>query len=395
MNRPFFWLLIAQFLSAFADNTVLFTVIARIMHANEPIAPWYVPALQSVFLISFVFVAPWSGYVADHFAKSRVLLAANVIKTVGTLGLFWQIEPLFAYSIVGLGAAMYSPAKYGILPELVEKTVLVKANSWMEASTILAILTGMMVGASVADKSIALALGMSVCSFVCSAGMTLFLPRTRTVQKNKALPLRDFYIKLRQFWLLPWANFVMISSALFWVNAAAVRVLLIVWAPPRFSLHDTADIAQLTLFLAIGIVIGSALASFLQRFFHLTRLPFVMVGMALLVIGLSGATTLALAQGLLLLIGVCGGLFIVPINALLQHLGEASIGAGHAVALQGFFQNSAMLVTLGVQSYVLTQAMSATQVMQGLGGTVLGGALCLCLYAKRHARASLRLDKRV
>ncbi|MCK5729398.1 MAG: MFS transporter, partial [Methylococcales bacterium] len=152
MNRQIYPLLVAQFLSAFADNAILFTVIAMVIQSNE-LAPWYIPALQSVFFIAFVIFAPWVGTIADNYPKSRVLILANVIKAAGALLLVMNIEPLIAYCIVGIGAALYSPAKYGILPEIAGREVLVKANSWIEGSTIFAIIFGMVIGAKVADYS--------------------------------------------------------------------------------------------------------------------------------------------------------------------------------------------------------------------------------------------------
>ena len=178
MTKSFFTLLMAQFLSAFADNAVLFTIITIVIHSPDN-PQWYVPALQSAFLIAFVVLAPWSGYVADRFAKSQVLLLANVVKAFGGVLLLCEVEPLLAYGIVGVGAAIYSPAKYGILPELVESDNLVKANSWIEGSTILAILLGMIIGAKVADASTNIALGGAVSLFLFSALIACYLPKYR------------------------------------------------------------------------------------------------------------------------------------------------------------------------------------------------------------------------
>lgn len=157
MRKSFITLLVAQFLSAFADNAILFTIIALVIQVENP-ANWYVPALQSSFLIAFVLLAPWAGTFADKFPKACVLIVANLLKACGVGLLFLNVEPLIAYAIVGSGAAIYSPAKYGILPELVKHDDLVKANSWIEGSTILAILLGMVIGAKVADTSIQIAL---------------------------------------------------------------------------------------------------------------------------------------------------------------------------------------------------------------------------------------------
>ncbi|HED19181.1 MAG TPA: MFS transporter, partial [Gammaproteobacteria bacterium] len=131
MNRGVLPLLVAQFVTAFGDNAILFAAIGMVLQADD-VAGWYIPALQSSFLIAYVVSAPWVGPIADRFSKSRVLLLGNLVKAVGTGLILWGIEPLFAYALVGLGAAIYSPAKYGILPELVPKERLVKANGWIE-----------------------------------------------------------------------------------------------------------------------------------------------------------------------------------------------------------------------------------------------------------------------
>ena len=135
MNRNLYILLLAQFLSAFADNAILFTVIAMIMETATA-AAWYIPALQASFLVAFVLLAPWVGPFADARPKASVLVSANVVKAIGAGLLLINLEPLFAYAMIGVGAAMYSPAKYGILPELVAHEKLVKANGWIEGSTI-------------------------------------------------------------------------------------------------------------------------------------------------------------------------------------------------------------------------------------------------------------------
>jgi len=186
MNKQIYPLLIAQFLSAFADNAILFTVIAMVMQSAQ-LASWYVPALQSAFLVAFVLLAPWVGGFADNHPKSRVLIIGNLIKAAGAGLLLCNVEPLIAYCVVGVGAAIYSPAKYGILPELAGHEFLVKANSWIEGSTILAILLGMMIGAKVADYSITWALIGTIVIFIISALTTLFLPASIA---KKPLPVR-------------------------------------------------------------------------------------------------------------------------------------------------------------------------------------------------------------
>lgn len=198
MNKQIYPLLIAQFLSAFADNAILFTVIAIMMQSPDK-AGWYFPALQSLFLIAYVVLAPWVGGFADTYAKSRVLIIANLIKAAGAGLLFLNLEPLWAYGIVGVGAAVYSPAKYGILPELAGHEFLVKANSWIEGSTILAIISGMVIGAKVADYSPQWALTGIIILFLMSAVVTLFLPNQIRVPAMNPMNESDSESKVLAF----------------------------------------------------------------------------------------------------------------------------------------------------------------------------------------------------
>lgn len=384
MNKSFIALLMAQFLSAFADNAILFTVIALVMHAPDA-ATWYIPALQSSFLIAFVILAPWVGTLADNFPKSRVLIAANLLKACGAGLLLLNVEPLIAYAIVGGGAAIYSPAKYGILPELVKHDELVKANSWIEGSTILAILLGMVMGAKVADASIQGALIGTIGLFLLSSVFASLLKQTPAVKKEStASVLREFYAQIRQFFTTPRARFVILGGSLFWASAATLRVILVAWSPLVLDLHSATEIAQLTLFLAVGIIIGSAIVPRLIPLEHLRRARFAAYGMALLIMALSFAETIGAARGILLLIGTMGGIFIVPINAALQELGQQTIGSGRAIALQGFFQNIAMLLAVGSYSVAAAQQVNPIIAMLSLGGLFLAAAFVVAFYLPRR-----------
>lgn len=380
MTQSFIVLLVAQFLSAFADNAVLFTIITIVIHSPDN-PQWYVPALQSAFLIAFVLLAPWSGYVADKFAKSHVLFLANVVKAFGVILLLCEVEPLFAYGIVGMGAAIYSPAKYGILPELVESDNLVKANSWIEGSTILAILLGMLIGAKVADASTNMALSGAIGLFISSAILTSYLPKFLPINMIENRPtLRDFFKQIVCFFKLPLAYFVILGGALFWGVAATLRVILVAWAPMVLKLNTASDIAQLTFFLAIGIIIGSSIVSTLISLKSLSRVGFAAYAMALSIVGLSFTNVMLNAQLILLLTGIMGGLFIVPINAALQNLGVKGIGTGHVVAIQGFFHNIAMLVALSIYSYAAAQSMNPIAAMLSLGLLFFIAVLVLTFY---------------
>ncbi|KAF3982843.1 MAG: lysophospholipid transporter LplT [Methylococcales symbiont of Hymedesmia sp. n. MRB-2018] len=350
MNKRIYPLLIAQFLSAFADNAILFTVIALVMQSVQ-LATWYVPALQSVFLISFVILAPWVGSLADNYAKSQVLIIANLVKASGAGLLLLNFEPLIAYCVVGMGAAIYSPAKYGILPELTNHDALVKANSWIEGSTILAILLGMVIGAKVADYSIQWALIGTIVLFASSAFLTLLIPTQASREKQAGSKLILFSKQIGQFFITSRSRFAILGASLFWVTAVTVRVIIIAWAPVVLMSQNASEVAELTLFLAIGIIIGSALVPRMIPLDFLARARIPAYFMGLFIMLLSFTETLWPARATLFAIGTAGGMFIVPINAALQELGQESIGSGCAVALQGFFQNVAMLIAVATYTF--------------------------------------------
>ncbi|MCX7087986.1 MAG: lysophospholipid transporter LplT [Methylococcales bacterium] len=386
MNKQLYPLLIAQFLSAFADNAILFTVIAMVMQSTQ-LATWYVPALQSVFLVAFVLLAPWIGALADNYAKSRILILGNLVKAAGAGLLLLHAEPLIAYCIVGVGAAIYSPAKYGILPELAGHAQLVKANSWIEGSTILAILAGMVIGAKVADYSIMVALVGTIILFLVSAVTTLTLPviinRPAAMQGSH---VSEFVQQSRAFFTTPRARFAILGAALFWAAAATLRVIIVAWAPITLQLHSASDIAQLTLFLAIGIIVGSAIVPKLIPLEQLQRARLAGYAMAIFVIILSSVSSLLPAQAVLFTIGMAGGMFIVPINAAVQELGQQAIGSGGAVALQGFFQNAAMLLAVGLYTFATSLGLKPVGALLSLGiGLLLSAFLvALCLKASRQ-----------
>jgi len=379
MNKQIYPLLLAQFLSAFADNAILFTVIALVMQSTE-LATWYVPALQSVFLIAFVVLGPWVGAFADNHAKPNVLIVANLIKASGAGLLLLNVEPLIAYCLVGMGAAIYSPAKYGILPELADKDALVKANSWIEGSTIFAILLGMIVGAKVADYSIQWALIGTIILFVISAAVSLLLPKTISKKAEPGSKLIRFYQQTRLFFITPRSRFAVLGASLFWAAAATVRVIIIAWAPLVLMTQNASDIAELTLFLAIGIIVGSALVPRLIPLDFLSRARIPAYLMAIFIVALSFTETVWSARSVLFAMGMAGGMFIVPINAALQELGQESIGSGGAVALQGFFQNVAMLIAVGSYTYAASQQLDPVTALAALGAVVFLATFLVSLH---------------
>jgi LPLT family lysophospholipid transporter-like MFS transporter len=248
---------------------------------------------------------------------------------------------------------------------------LVKANSWIEGSTILAILSGMVVGAKVADYSISLALIGTVVLFLISALTTWFLPKTVSKPNLSGAKIPLFYREVRSFLNSPRSRFAVLGASLFWAAAACVRVVLVAWAPLVLMTHNASDIANLTLFLALGIIAGSALAPRLIPLDALRRARIPAYLMALMIIGLGFSGDELTARCVLFVMGTAGGLFIVPINAALQELGQQSIGSGGAVAMQNFFQNAAMLLSVGAYTFAASQQISPISTLFALGGLLM------------------------
>ena len=376
MKQGLFALLVAQFLSAFADNAILFALVAMVLQ-TDTLSDWYVPALQGSFLVAFVLLAPWVGPLADRYPKPHILIAGNLVKLAGVALLPTGIEPLLAYALVGLGAAIYSPAKYGILPEMVDSDALERANAWIEATTIAAIVLGTVAGAAVADRSVTLALWLIAGLYGLSLTATLLIPpiAARGATLRNALP--EFFRMNRLLWRNVRARFALLGGSLFWGTAALLRVALVAWAPLVLVTRSASDIADLTLFLAIGVILGSAAAPRLIPLSRLPRARYVAFIMGLLIIVFSLTDSTWPARLVLLAIGMAGGLFVVPVNATVQEEGHHSTGSGHAVAIQNFFQNLAMLVSVGIYTLLLAESVSVIGAIAGLGIFVITAIVLL------------------
>jgi LPLT family lysophospholipid transporter-like MFS transporter len=370
MNNKLFRVLTTQFLTAFADNAVLFTAITMVMKQAE-LGSWYVPALQAAFLVAFVLLAPWVGRYADARPKPRVLFSANILKALGAGMLFFHVEPLIAYAVIGLGAAAYSPAKYGILPELVDEQTLVKANGWIEGSTILAILSGTVTGAAMSEYSIALALVAIFSLYIASALIALTIKHTLIAGSSKGNAVDGFYKQMKGLLATPRARFSALGVSLFWATATVLRVLLVTWAPVMLLINSTTDIAMLTMYVALGIAIGSILVPRLIPMAYLRRARLAAYAMGIVIVLLATMDNIWAARIALLMAGVCGGLFVVPINAALQEIGHKTIGAGGAVAIQNFFENLAMLLASGAYALIAGTGVDPVTTMIGLGVLVI------------------------
>ena len=374
----------AQFLSALADNALLFCTLALLKSKLYP--DWTQPLLQEFFVGAYIVLAPFAGPLADSLPKGRVMLLSNGLKLAGALGICLGLNPFLAYGLVGVGAATYSPAKYGILSELTSPAQLVKANGLMESSTIAAILIGAVAGGALADWNIAHALQAVAACFALAAAANLFIPRIAPAHPFEALSigaaLRDFTRVLRRLFAVRDARFTIAGTSLFWGAGSTMRFLLIAWVPVALGITTNREPAYLNAVVAVGIIVGAGVAA---KFVTLAKVERALAGgivLGVAVCTLAATRSLPIAYGVLLLVGAGGGFFVVPLNALLQEKGHESVGAGHAIAVQNLAENVSMLLMIGLYTVLARSGLAVTTLAAGFGGFLSLSVAGLWLYRR-------------
>lgn len=386
MSRGMIAVIIAQFFSAFGDNALLFATLAVLKSQFYP--DWSQPVLQMLFVAAYILLAPFVGQVADSMAKGRVMMLANSLKLLGALVICFGFDPFLGYTLVGAGAAAYSPAKYGILGEITHGEKLVKANGLMEGSTIAAILLGSVAGGMLADWHLLAALGICAVTYGIAVVANLFIPKLQAARPGQSWQLgmmvRSFFSAAALLWRDAETRFSLLGTSLFWGAGVTLRFLLVLWVPVALGINDNTTPTTLNAMVAIGIVIGAAAAAKLVTLETVRRcMPAgVLIGVMVVVFALQHS--LLNAYLVLMLIGALGGFFVVPLNALLQARGKESVGSGNAIAVQNLGENSAMLIMLGL--YTLAIKAGAPAVATGVGFGVLFALAIALLWLWRPAK---------
>ncbi len=386
MSRGMIAVIIAQFFSAFGDNALLFATLAVLKSQFYP--DWSQPVLQMLFVAAYILLAPFVGQVADSMAKGRVMMLANSLKLLGALVICFGFNPFIGYTLVGAGAAAYSPAKYGILGEITHGEKLVKANGLMEASTIAAILLGSVAGGMLADWHILAALGICALTYGIAVVANLFIPKLQAARPGQSwqfgVMVRSFFSAAALLWRDAETRFSLLGTSLFWGAGVTLRFLLVLWVPVALGINDNTTPTTLNAMVAIGIVIGAAAAAKLVTLETVRRcMPAgVLIGVMVVIFALQHS--LLNAYLVLMLIGALGGFFVVPLNALLQARGKESVGSGNAIAVQNLGENSAMLIMLGL--YTLAIKAGAPAVATGVGFGVLFALAIAVLWLWRPAK---------
>ena len=369
MPFGFYIIMAAQFFSALADNALLIAAIAALREMQSP--PELEPLLKTSFTLSYVVLAAFVGAFADSMPKWRVMFISNMIKIVGCAMMFFSVNPLIAYAVVGLGAAAYSPAKYGILTEYLPHRLLVVANGWIEGLTVGAIIMGVLVGGLLIKPEIAQALlsfdfpamdtgidtvgemtiGIIGVLYVLAAVFNLYVPDTgvdhKTLSKNPFFLFREFNHCLKLLWRDRLGQISLAVTTLFWGAGATLQFIVIKWSEAALGL-DLSKSSMLQGVVAIGVAAGAVMAAkriTLRK--SVTVIP-MGIAMGLIVLIMNFVTSFWVAVPLLIMIGYMSGYFVVPMNALLQHRGHILMGAGHSIAVQNFNENLSILMMTGM-----------------------------------------------
>ncbi len=393
MKRGFFTIMSAQFFSSLADQALFVAAVQLLKTGGAP--EWQQAALVPMFALFYVLLAPYVGAFADALPKGRVMLISNTIKIIGCLLMLFGTHPLMSYAIVGLGAAAYSPAKYGILTELLPASQLVKANGWIEGLTIASIILGVLlggqlVGSMVSNRLLTLdfplidtsidtpaeaAISVLIFVYVLAAWFNTRIPDTgvemRPMPRNKLELLPDFWRCNIRLWQDKLGQISLATTTLFWGVLGNLKYIVLGWAAVALG-YNVTQASALVGVVAIGTAVGAVVASVRMKLDQATSVIPLGIAMGLLVLLLNFITNVWLAAPFLIFLGALGGFLVVPMNALLQHRGHNLMGAGRSIAVQNFNEQACILVLGGIYSLSTGLGMSAFGAITVFGVLVAG-----------------------
>ena len=378
-----------QFLSAFADNLNFFLIVGMVNRAGGENPDATVAYIQIAFLLAYVVLAPVVGAFADKKSKSRVLLIGNLLKGTGIALLLFGLPPALCYLFVGVGAVVYSPAKYGILTELTSnESELLKANAKIEGTTILAILLGTVAGGILAQRSDLPAILACLGVYVVSLLLTLAVPvRGGRPDIRYGESAKAFFRDVSTLFRVRRARFSLIGTASFWLTASVLRIALVAWLPVNLGITDTQDQSLIIGVTAIGVVVSAVLTPILVPSGKLHNAFYYGFFMVICVMIASLIPSLWFTIGLLFVIGILGGIFLIPLNTMLQEEGKDLIGSGKTIAVQNFTEQA--LTVLGLSLYLTLSEMrfSINRSVIGIGVVLLLFILYLATQVGRVKQA--------
>ena len=391
MKRGFYTIMSAQFFSSLADNALFVAAVELIRISGG--AEWERAALVPMFALFYVVLAPFVGAFADSRPKGEVMFISNAIKVVGCLMMLFGTHPLLSYAIVGLGAAAYSPAKYGILTELLPASQLVKANGWIEGLTIASIILGVLVGGQLVgshvseyllgfdlpfidtgiDSAPESAILLLITFYGLAAWFNTRIPKTgvemRAMPKNLVALLPDFWDCNTRLWKDRLGQISLATTTLFWGVSGNLRYIILAWSAVALG-YSTTQASSLVGVVAIGTAVGAIVASLRMKLHQATLVMPLGIGMGILVMGMNFIDNVWVAAPFLILLGALGGFLVVPMNALLQHRGHNLMGAGRSIAVQNFNEQACILLLGGFYSFSTGMGLSAFGAITAFGFVV-------------------------
>jgi len=401
MGAGFYIVMLAQFFSALADNALLISAIYILQQSG---VPDQAPLLKFFFTVPYVALAAFVGAFADSMPKGRVMLISNTIKVVGCTTMLFGMPPLLACGIVGLGAAAYSPAKYGILTEMLPHSKLVVANSWIEGMTVGAIIFGTLLGGVLIRPDLAahvvnlglplinaniasvahIATLIVVVLYALAALFNIYVPETgvdhKPLKSNPWFLVHEFAHCVTLLWRDKLGQISLGVTTLFWGAGATLQFLVLKWAEHNLSLNLSAA-TKMQGIVAVGVTIGSILAAkFVTLRMSVKVIPLGIL-MGLLINAMIFIHNSYLAMLLMVVVGALSGFFVVPMNALLQHRGHVLMGAGHSIAVQNFNENLSILAMTYLY-YLLLRWNLPVELVIALFGLFTAGAMYL--IKRRH-----------
>ena len=413
MKRGFYTIMSAQFFSSLADNALFIAAVELLKSEKAP--TWQAAALVPMFALFYVVLAPFVGAFADAMPKGRVMFVSNAIKVVGCLAMLLGLHPLLAYAIVGLGAAAYSPAKYGILTELLPSSQLVKANGWIEGLTIASIILGILLGgqlvsAAVAGKILALdipffdtgldtpaeaAICLLILPYALAAWFNTRIPHTgvemRPIPKNPLELVPDFWSCNSRLWHDKLGQISLATTTLFWGVSGNLRYIILAWSAAALG-YGTTQASSLTGVVALGTAVGAIAASMRMKLDQATSVMPLGIAMGVLVIAMNFIDNVWVAAPFLMVLGALGGYLVVPMNALLQHRGHNLMGAGRSIAVQNFNEQACILGLGAFYSLSAGLGMSAFGAITAFGIVVAG---VMWIIQRWHARNCVKYKDEV
>ena len=414
MPPGFHLLIAAQFCSALADNALLIVGIALLAEQGYP--PWWAPMLKFGFTLAYVVLAPALGPLADAVPKARLMAWMNGVKLAGAAWLAAGVHPALAFTVIGLGAAAYAPAKYGLITETVPATRLVVANGWIEVTVVGAALLGTVLGGALVSPGLvaspaatgtsawlealtggthqtayAASLAAVVALYLLASALNLGIPDSGArYPRSSARPLalcRDYLRAHRTLWRDPEGGLSMAATTVVWGAGATLQFVVLRWATEVLGLTlDRA--AYLQAVVALGVVAGAVLAGRLVPLHAARKVLPLGIALGLLIPVMAAVDSLVLALPLLALAGAAGGLLVVPMNALLQHRGVTVLSAGRSIAVQGFNENASVLAMLGVYGLLVGWEVPIAPLMTGFGLLVATALGWLTLVSRRAPPSS-------